>query len=226
MTGPVLLPPPVWDFTSARWPEDDCVAAGADLEPSTLVEAYRNGLFPMPDGGQLLWWCPLERGVLEPARIRVSRSLRASTRRFTITVDQDFAGVVAGCADPRRPGAWIDRSIARAYQRLHEFGWAHSIEVRDDDGALVGGLYGVAVGRLFAGESMFHRVRDASKVALVALNELLESQAGSDYLVDTQWQTPHLASLGVTTVRREEYLRRIGPLTAGQPLVWAFSTTG
>lgn len=226
MTRPVPLPPPVWDFVSARWPEDDCVAAGADLEPPTLVEAYRNGLFPMPDADQLLWWCPLERGVLEPGGLRISRSLRASTRRFTVTVDQDFAGVVAGCADPRRPGAWIDRPMARAYWRLHELGWAHSIEVRDDDGALVGGLYGVAVGRLFAGESMFHRATDASKVALVALIEILESQAGSDYLVDTQWQTPHLASLGVTTLSREEYRRRIGPLTASAPLDWAFSTTG
>ncbi|OUZ12594.1 leucyl/phenylalanyl-tRNA--protein transferase [Aeromicrobium sp. PE09-221] len=220
------LPPPGWDFASAHWPDDDCVAAGADLEPSTLVDAYRNGLFPMPDAGQLLWWCPLERGVLEPGRIRISRSLRASTRRFTVTVDQDFEGVVAGCADPRRPGAWIAPSIARAYQRLHELGWAHSIEVRDDDGALVGGLYGVAVGHLFAGESMFHRARDASKVALVRLVELLESQAGSDYLVDTQWQTPHLATLGVSTMTREAYLHRIGPLTAAPPLDWTFSTTG
>lgn len=226
MTRPVPLPPPVWDFSSARWPEDDCVAGGADLEPSTLVEAYRNGLFPMPDDDLLLWWCPLERGVLEPGALKISRSLRASLRRFTVTVDEDFAGVLEGCADPRRPGAWIDDAMARAYQRLHELGWAHSIEVRDDAGRLVGGLYGVAIGRLFAGESMFHRSRDASKVALVALVDLLESQAGTDYLIDTQWQTPHLATLGVSTLSRDDYVHRIGPLTAAPPLDWTVPTTG
>ena len=110
--------------------------------------------------------------------------------------------------------------MAGAYRRLHELGWAHSIEVRDRDGALVGGLYGVAVGRLFAGESMFHRARDASKVALVALVNFLRSQAETGFLIDTQWQTPHLASLGVTEIDRTDYRRRIGPLTSAPPLAW------
>lgn len=225
--GPVPLPPSPWVFTSVAWPEDDCVAAGADLEPSTLVEAYRNGLFPMPHDSALLWWSPLERGVLEPGRLRISRSLRRSLRRFSVTIDRDFAGVLAGCADPSRPGGWITEEIAEAYLRLHDLGWAHSVEIRHPGtGELAGGLYGLAVGRLFAGESMFHRVTDASKVALAALVDILESQAGSDYLIDTQWRTEHLASLGVTTLDRDVYLTRIEPLVQADPLDWQAAASG
>lgn len=227
MSGPVPLPPSPWDFVSAPWPEDDdCVAAGADLEPSTIVEAYRHGLFPMPHDGELLWWSPVERGVLLPGDLRVSRSLRRSLRRFTVTIDQDFAAVIRGCADPRRPGGWIDARIREAYGRLHDLGWAHSVEVWNDAGALVGGLYGLAVGRLFAGESMFHRATDASKVALVGLVEFLQSQAEQDFLIDTQWLTPHLASLGVTALSREDYRRRIAGLVDAPPLPWPSSITG
>jgi len=219
--GPAPLPPSSWVFASDGWPDDDCVAAGADLEPATLVEAYRNGLFPMPNDDVLLWWSPLERGVLEPGRLRVSRSLRRSLRRFAMTVDQDFESVVAGCADPRRPGGWITDDIAHAYTRLHELGWAHSVEIRNpDDGVLVGGLYGLAVGRLFAGESMFHRVTDASKAALVGLVNILESQAGDDYLIDTQCRTAHLGSLGVTSLDRDAYVARIAPLVRAEPVDW------
>src|SRR5689334_19251175 len=150
-----MQPQPVgrsrWRFEPAEWPtDDDCVAAGGDLEPATIIEAYRHGAFPMPVGGQLAWWSPLRRGIVPPGGLHVSRSLRRSARGFSLTCDTDFTGVLDACADPSRPGAWIDGSIRDAYVRLHELGWAHSLETRDADGVLVGGLYGLQVGRLFA----------------------------------------------------------------------------
>jgi len=205
---PQPVEPSRWRFDAAAWPDDgDCVALGGDLEPGTIIEAYRHGAFPMPVDGALAWWSPLRRGVLEPDDLRVTRSMRRSARGFTLTYDTDFAGVVRACADPNRPGGWISPEIEAAYLRLHELGWAHSVETRDANGTLVGGLYGLQVGRLFAGESMFHRTRDASKVALMALVDL---QAGG--LVDVQWQTPHLASLGVVEISREDYLGRLADL--------------
>ncbi|GAA3537896.1 leucyl/phenylalanyl-tRNA--protein transferase [Aeromicrobium flavum] len=215
---PVPLPPTPWAFDPAEWPEDDCIAFGADLEPETLVEAYRRGAFPMPDRRRLLWWSPLERGVIGPGDLRVSRSLRRSMRSFTITVDTDFEAVIDACADPRRPGSWIDRSIRAAYVRLYALGYAHSVETRDEDGRLVGGLYGVGLGGLFAGESMFHHRTDASKAALVGLVELMSELP--DWLVDTQWQTPHLATLGVRVVSRESYLGSIEGLVDGPAPDW------
>lgn len=199
--APEPLPPSPWEFEPARWPADDCVGLGADLEPSTIVAAYRAGAFPMPDGPHLLWWSPLRRGVLRPGDLHVSRSLRRSLRRFTITVDTAFEEVLDACADPERPGAWIDDSIRAAYVGLHHLGWAHSVEAWDTDGRLVGGLYGLAVGDFFAGESMFHHATDASKAALVGLCERV-----GDGLVDVQWRTPHLESLGVVEVSRAAYL--------------------
>ncbi|GAB2980988.1 leucyl/phenylalanyl-tRNA--protein transferase [Nocardioides montaniterrae] len=186
----------------------DLVAIGADLAPGTLLAAYRRGLFPMPEGRRNVgWWCPAHRGVLELADLRVSRSLRRSSRDFEIRVDTAFGQVVDHCGDPRRPHGWIDRRIKQAYAELHRLGWAHSVETWRD-GRLVGGLYGVAVGGLFAGESMFHHERDASKVALVGLVERLRGQGG-DRLIDVQWATPHLRSLGVRTVPRSAYLSRL-----------------
>lgn len=204
---PVPLPPSMWEFAPARWPADDCVAGGADLDPSTVVEAYRHGAFPMPHEDLLLWWSPMARGVLRPGDLRVSRSLARSVRRYTVTVDQSFPEVVEACADPSRSGAWIDDDIRAAYGELHRLGWAHSVETRDDDGRLVGGLYGLAVGDLFAGESMFHHATDASKVALVEL-----VRRWGDGLIDTQWSTPHLSSLGVTEIDRAAYLATISDL--------------
>lgn len=200
--SPQPLPPSPWDFDPETWPLGDCVAAGADLDPSTVVGAYRQGVFPMPHDGVLYWWSPVERGVLRPRDLRVSRSLARSRRRYTVTVDLDFPAVVDACADPARPGAWIDRDVRDAYVLLHEQGWAHSVETRDEDGRLVGGLYGLSVGALFAGESMFHRATDASKVALLGLVDVV----GEAALVDVQWQTPHLESLGVTTWPRARYI--------------------
>jgi leucyl/phenylalanyl-tRNA--protein transferase len=217
---PVEPPPTVWEFPppSRFHPDDDLVATGADLEPGTLLTAYRRGLFPMPVGGSrapMAWFCPMTRGVLRPPELRVSRSLRKSVRRFEVRVDTACAEVIDACADPSRPAGWIDGQIRTAYLRLHELGWVHSVETWRD-GRLVGGLYGVSVGGLFAGESMFHHETDASKAALVGLVELLDD--GEDRLVDTQWQTPHLASLGVGRMTREDYLRLLpGLLEAPLP---------
>jgi leucyl/phenylalanyl-tRNA--protein transferase len=213
---PVEPPPSVWEFPpAARFhPDDDLVATGADLEPGTVLAAYRRGLFPMPVGGlraPMAWFSPVRRGVLRPADLRVSRSLRRSARTFEIRVDTACAEVIDACADPSRPSGWIDEQIRTAYLRLHELGWVHSVEAWRGD-TLAGGLYGVAVGGLFAGESMFHRETDASKVALVGLVALLDD--GCDRIVDTQWLTPHLASLGATELSRTEYLDRLGVVLA------------
>jgi leucyl/phenylalanyl-tRNA--protein transferase len=194
---------------------DELVGVGGDLDPGTLLAAYRAGLFPMPLGaGRLGWWSPDPRGVLPLEGIRVSRSLRRSCRRFEVRVDTAFDAVVHGCADPARDHGWIDRRVRAAYARLHRLGWAHSVEAWTAGGRLAGGLYGVEVGGLFAGESMFHVAepagRDASKVALVALVERLCAAGSADLRVlDVQWCTPHLASLGVVEVARAEYLARL-----------------
>ncbi len=182
---------------------------GADTAPGTLLAAYRHGIFPMPGESPrdpMMWFSPVKRGVLPLDGLRVSRSLRRSSREFEIRIDTSFDEVVASCADPRRPHGWIDKRIRRAYGDLHELGWAHSVEAWQSD-RLVGGLYGVAIGGLFAGESMFHRVRDASKVALAALVSRLREAGSTDQrILDVQWRTDHLASLGVTEIARNDYL--------------------
>jgi leucyl/phenylalanyl-tRNA--protein transferase len=189
---------------------DDLVGVGLDLEPATLLSAYRAGLFPMRLSGRrgpLGWWSPDPRAVLPLDGMHVSRSLRRSAGRFAVTVDTDFAAVVDGCADRRRPGGWIGRDIKAAYARLFALGHAHSVEVRDrDDGRLVGGLYGVGIGGLFAGESMFHRRTDASKVAVLATVRLLAEDGVCGRVFDVQWATPHLRSLGVVELPRADYL--------------------
>ncbi len=194
----------------------EVVGLGADLEPGTLLAAYRSGLFPMPARRRVVaWWSPDPRGILPlgSGGLRVSRSLRKSCGRYEIRVNTAFEDVIEGCADRRRPGRWIDRDIIRAYRRLHEMGWAHSVETWDEGGRLAGGLYGMAIGGLFAGESMFHRQTDASKVALVGLVSLLrsapgggpEGSPGADRLLDVQWATPHLVSMGAVEVSRNRY---------------------
>ena len=211
-----------WSFPPvASASPEGLVGIGADLEPTTLLDAYSRGIFPMPlgDEGLLAWWSPDPRGVLPLERLRVSRSLRRSLGRFQTTLNQAFEDVVAGCADPVRPHGWITPEIVGAYSRLHSYGAAHSVEVWDEDGSLVGGLYGVAIGGLFAAESKFHRASDASKVALVRLvEELMPAGQESGALLDVQWCTPHLASLGAIEVRRDEYLRRLaGALESDTP---------
>jgi leucyl/phenylalanyl-tRNA---protein transferase len=203
---------------------DDVVALGADLEPGTVLAAYRSGLFPMrlSRGGPLAWWSPDPRGVIPLDGLHVSRSLRRSCRRFEITVDHAFETVMRACADPRRPSGWIDESFVDAYCRLHELGWAHSVEAWKGD-ELAGGLYGVAVGALFAGESMFHSVTVASKVALAALVERL--RVGGGVLLDVQWTTPHLASLGAVDVPRARYLELVADAVA-RPTMTTFPGPG
>jgi leucyl/phenylalanyl-tRNA--protein transferase len=195
---------------------------GADLEPGTLLQAYRNGLFPMPVGAGrrqvLAWWSPDPRAVLPLDGLKVSRTLRKACGRFEVRFDTAFDAVLSACADPDRPGRWITAAVAEAYGRLHRLGWAHSVEAWTPEGRLAGGLYGVAVGGLFAGESMFHHETDASKVALVGLVERL--RAGGATLLDVQWSTPHLASLGVVEVPRRAYLEQLAA-AVHRPDAWA-----
>lgn len=192
------------------------------MEPGTLLAAYRSGIFPMPvRRGLMAWWSPDPRGVipLDAGGLRVSRSLRKSCARFEIRVDTAFEEVIDGCGDRKRRGAWIDRDIKAAYSRLHELGWVHSVEAWDASGRLAGGLYGVAIGGFFAGESMFHRQTDASKVALVALVSILQESVGA--LLDVQWVTPHLQSLGAVEVSRLRYHEMLGAaLALPQPVAF------
>jgi leucyl/phenylalanyl-tRNA---protein transferase len=230
------VPPPIeppatkWAFPSGPAEiahvvgEGEVVGNGADLEPGTILAAYRQGIFPMPvRRGRLAWWSPDPRAIVPLDRLHISRSLRKSCSRFSIRVDTSFAEVIEACADRRRPGAWIGRDIKDAYLRLHDLGWAHSVEAWRD-GRLVGGLYGLAIGALFAGESMFHRESDASKVALVALIERLRAAPGAAGvgLLDVQWLTPHLASLGAIEVSRVRYHDLLAAALA-QPLPAVFA---
>jgi leucyl/phenylalanyl-tRNA---protein transferase len=205
-------------------PGEDLIGVGADLEPGTLLAGYRSAVFPMGLGrhgrGPIGWWSPDPRGVLPLDGLKVSRSLRRSCARFSVTMDTAFNETVAACADTRRPGRWITPKIAEAYRRLYDLGWAHSVECWLD-GELAGGLYGVSVGGLFSGESMFHRERDASKVALVALVRMLREDGDPRRLLDVQWRTDHLASLGVIAIPRQEYrLRLASALLVGQAPVF------
>ena len=186
-------------------PVDDTglVAVGADLAPGTLLAAYRAGLFPMPmDGRRIAWFSPDPRGIVPLDALRVTRSLRRSMRRFDVMVDTRFREVMQRCADPSREGGWITPQFVDAYTALHELGWAHSVETYRD-GELVGGLYGVRINGFFAGESMFHTAPDASKVALVHLVHWLVAAGAT--LLDVQWTTPHLVSLGAVDISRDRY---------------------
>jgi leucyl/phenylalanyl-tRNA--protein transferase len=197
-----------WSFPPPdRWPDSDLIAVGGGLEPATLINAYRRGLFPMEVTaleGKLGWWSPELRGIVPLDRLRVTKSMRQSAKRFEIRVDTCFTDVMRACGDPSREDGWITQAFVDAYTTLHQLGWAHSVEVFDRQGRLAGGLYGVRVNGLFAGESMFHAQRDASKVALMALVELM--RAGGMQLLDVQWCTEHLASLGSIEVPRQQYL--------------------
>ncbi len=204
---PVQVTPGKWTFPplEALPDSEDFIATGADLEPSTLLAAYTSGYFPMPVSRRNMgWFSPDPRGVIVPTEFKQSRSLGQSRRRYRCTVNAAFDEVLTACGDPSRPNGWIDRRIRRGYRQLHTLGWVHSVEAWDDDG-LAGGLYGVGIGGLFAGESMFHRRRDASKVALAHLIELLGDLEAT--IVDVQWLTPHLATLGASEVPRLYYRR-------------------
>jgi Leu/Phe-tRNA-protein transferase len=283
--------------------DDGLVGVGADLEPGTILAAYRRGLFPMPLGGRgpLGWWSPDPRAVIPLDGLRVSRSLRRSLPRYEIRVDTAFDQVIDACSDPSRPHGWISSEIRAAYRRLHELGWVHSVEawasvsrstdapeaggggevreggeggeglgtgevrlvseaggggevreagevrkaggglgdggggeaweagggvdVRAGAAVLAGGLYGVAIGGLFAGESMFHRQSDASKAALVGLVDLLRAGGVERRVLDVQWMTPHLASLGAVDVSRADYVGMLAD-AVGLPLPPAFADRG
>jgi leucyl/phenylalanyl-tRNA---protein transferase len=210
---PRPVPPSVWalpDPDSGH--QEDLIGFGADLAPATLVDAYRRGIFPWPhQGTPLPWFSPDPRGVMTAASLHVARSLTRTLRRcgWTTTVDADFAGVVAGCAARGGEGTWITAEMVRAYQRLHELGWAHSVEVWEGH-ELVGGIYGVQIGAVFTGESMFHRRTDASKAALVDLLDRFTTAGGS--LLDVQLLTPHLATLGAYEVPRSVFLAELRSL--------------
>ena len=204
------------------------LAAGADLSVERLLEAYRRGIFPWYSNGQPpLWWSPDPRMVLVCAELKVSRSLAKSVRNkgYEVRIDSAFAEVLRGCSEPRKyePATWLGADMRVAYARLHHAGYAHSFETWRD-GALVGGLYGVAVGRMFYGESMFSRATDASKVALVKLAQVLKSRGFP--LVDCQMHTPLLESLGAREIPRREFLRALAGLVnyPELPMKWNMTT--
>jgi leucyl/phenylalanyl-tRNA--protein transferase len=196
------------------------LAAGGDLSVPRLLAAYRRGIFPWYSAGQpVLWWSPNPREVLIPGEFHCTRSLAKTLRNrgFGVTFDSDFAAVVDACAARREhsPGTWITPEMRAAYCALHEQGHAHSVEVRRE-GALVGGLYGVLLGRVFFGESMFSRERDASKVALARLSE--RAVVAGVQLIDCQLPTPHLRSLGSKPMPRHEFSALVSQITAGSDM--------
>ena len=224
---PVEPPASLWEMPDLRDVPagEDFVGVGADLAPGTLLAGYRSGVFAMPieprrTKSELGWWSPDPRGVIPLEHLHVSRSMRRSLRRFEMTFDTDFEAVLAGCADRRRPGRWLNAPMRDAYRELHRLGWVHSVEVWTLTGDLAGGLFGVEIGGFFAGESMFHHVRDASKAAVIATVARLRSAPDAGHrtrIFDVQWCTPHLASLGAIEVARPDYLRRLPAALAGVP---------
>jgi leucyl/phenylalanyl-tRNA---protein transferase len=210
-----------------EWPDQDLIAFSAEFDEALVLEAYACGVFPTPISRSSLvemgWWSPQRRGVLPLDTLRVTRSLRKSAKRYTATVDQAFDEVLTRCADPRRPYGWIDADVRRVFTSLHAAGRVHSVETWDAEGRLVGGLYGVSLGGLFAGESMFHdpeHGRDASKAALLALVEFLSDEHAEERIIDVQWQTEHLASLGVIEIDRTEYLNLLAEALAVPEPAW------
>jgi leucyl/phenylalanyl-tRNA--protein transferase len=225
-----------------RIPEDEVVfphpdqsepsgllGVGGDLRPERLLLAYANGIFPWYSEGQpILWFSPDPRCVLEPSQLHIGRSLRKVLRKkaFTVTLDTAFGRVIDACKDTPRPGqegTWITPDMREAYCRLHSLGYAHSVEVWSGDD-LVGGLYGVALGRLFAGESMFSHASDASKTGLVWLVRQL--QVWNFALVDAQVQTDTLTRMGAVELARADYIERIGDLVRadGRQGQWVFDS--
>lgn len=208
LTRDSLTFPPL---TKALQEPNGLLAAGGDLSPERLVQAYRHGCFPwFQDGQPILWWSPDPRTVLFPDELHVSRSLAKLIRqqRYQVSFDTDFETVIAACAAPRdyADGTWITDPMRAAYCELHRRGFAHSVEVREN-GELVGGLYGLAMGRLFFGESMFSRADNASKVGFVTLLEHL--RAAGFVLIDCQMPTNHLHSLGARAISRESFAEHL-----------------
>lgn len=221
MARPYLDPSPLPG--PAQWADEDLVGLTVGFDAPLVLRAYVNAMFPMPLGDEVTgdlppaewigWFSPVWRGVLPLDGLRVPRSLRKSARHYEVTVDRAFDEVLRACGTQAREGGWIDRAVVAVYTELHHAGRAHSVEAWTPDGRLAGGLYGVGYGGLFAGESMFHDPavgRDASKVALMGLVAMLRAGGHPDQrLLDVQWRTEHLASLGVEEIHRAEYLRRL-----------------
>ena len=222
IAGGKPLPDSDWVFPDPLQadPNTDVIALGADLHPATVLQGYAQGLFPMylssdetssderTRQSQLAWWSPNPRGILPLEGFRLHRSLRKSRGRFVVTCDTRFTDVMYSCQRPTEDGQWITRDFIETYSHLHQLGYAHSVEVWNKSGELVGGLYGIELGGLFAGESMFSRERDASKVALLFLVEKLRA-CGGNRILDVQWRTKHLASLGVVEIPRTDYVHRL-----------------
>jgi leucyl/phenylalanyl-tRNA--protein transferase len=188
------------------------LAVGGELSVQRLLSAYRRGIFPWYEAPQpVLWWTPDPRSVLFPDELHISNSLRKTLRKnaFELTVDAQFTAVMRACAQPRRDGVgtWIDKEMIATYCELHGIGNAHSVEVMNKAGDLVGGLYGVSLGRVFFGESMFSREADASKVALVALVDIL--RRGQFHMIDCQIENQHLNTLGARSIDRLDFERRL-----------------
>ena len=196
-----------------EWPK--LTAFGSTWDSEVLLAAYQLGMFPMPyeiagDEDAIGWWSPAERAIFKPSDIVVSTSLSRAFKKFTITMDRNFAAVIQACGDPARPSGWINQEVIDSFCGLHQLGIAHSVEVWNLNGDLVGGLYGLDLGGVFAAESMFHHESNASKVALAYLGQQLSD--GSERIIDTQWQTPHLASMGATTMSRSQYCGQLPDL--------------
>jgi len=195
---------------------------GSNWEPETLLTAYRTGLFPMPyeidgDESAIGWWSPQSRAIFHPDQIYISTSMKSAMKKFEVTVDQDFEAVMRGCGNPERESGWINQDVISAFMSLHEMGVAHSIEVWDSQGSLAGGLYGLELGGIFAGESMFHVTKNASKVALVHLGKLLDD--GKGRIIDTQWMTSHLESMGAKALSRRDYCQKLPNLLTIPPVI-------
>jgi len=221
------LPASEWVFPDASLaePGKDLVITDGDLAPATLLAAYQAGYFPMhikdeADQEVLAWFSPDPRGILPLNDFVVSKSLAKSIKKFSVKFDTDFSLVIDGCANPQREQGWINNEIKTAYKNLFDLKIAHSVAVYDKNRKLVGGLYGVEMGGFFAGESMFHQARDASKVALYWLVQKLKSTTGVR-LLDVQWLTPHLARMGASEISRIQYLKMLQKALAEKP---AFSS--
>lgn len=202
------------------WPK--LTSFGSNWNPETLLAAYSVGLFPMPyeiDGQEsaIGWWSPHSRAIFHPGEIHPSRSLKAARKKFKVTVDRDFEAVIRACGNPDRESGWINEAVISAFMALHQLGMAHSVEVWDRDGNLAGGLYGLELGGVFAGESMFHVVTNASKVALAHLGQMLND--GTGRIIDTQWMTSHLESMGAKPINRREYCQNLPKYLAIPPRI-------
>jgi leucyl/phenylalanyl-tRNA--protein transferase len=207
-TDPVIAFPPV---AQALKEPDGLLAAGGDLRPERLIAAYRQGIFPWYEEGQpILWWSPDPRAIIYTERIHISRSLQKTLRKdhYRVSFNTAFADVVEACSQPRRGsnGTWITEEMRLAYITLHNRGDAHSVEVWNNDNALVGGLYGIMLEKAFAGESMFSRATDMSKVAMVYLAEWLQTR--NIPIIDCQLPNPHLLRMGAVTIPRNEFVNR------------------